>query len=180
MSKTMIVGVILAAAIAGFAGAHVGQMWNTGSGWAAGWGPGSWGPGMMRGYAPGAREGDEPAGGWGRGMMGRGGYGPGQGYGGGYGPGYAMGPGMMGGGFGPGMMGQGGWDEAEDLNLTVEQVTRRFERRLALHANNRVKLGSVTEKDGAILVDIVTTDNGGLVHRLAIDRKTGVMRPVGG
>jgi hypothetical protein len=87
---------------------------------------------------------------------------------------------MMGGGFGPGMMARGGWDEAEDLNLTVEQVTRRFERRLAASGNSRVKLGAVAEKDGAITVEIVTTDKGGLVQRLRIDRKTGSMRPIDG
>lgn len=170
MSKTMIVGVILAAAVAGFAGAHVGQRWTAFHGWSAG----SWGPGMMRGYGPGSRVGADSAGGWGRGMMGRGGSGPGAGYG----PGY--GPGMMGGGFGPGMMARGDWDDAEDLNLTVEQVTRRFERRLAVSGNNRVKLGTVAEKDGTITVDIVTTDKGGLVQRLGIDRKTGLMRPIDG
>ena len=75
---------------------------------------------------------------------------------------------------------RGDWDDAEDLNLTVEQVTRRFERRLAVSGNNRVKLGTVAEKDGTITVDIVTTDKGGLVQRLGIDRKTGLMRPIDG
>ena len=167
MSKAMIVGVILAAAIAGFAGAHFGQMWNKDRSWDRSW-AGGWGPGMMRGYD---RGGDEYAGGWGRGMMGRGGPGYGEGYG----------PGMMGGGFGPGMMGWGGWDEGEDLNLTAEQVTKRFERRLAMHGNDRVKLGAVVEKDAkTITVDIVTADKGGLVQRLNIDRKSGLMRPIDG
>jgi hypothetical protein len=88
---------------------------------------------------------------------------------------------MMGGGFGPGMMGWGEWDDRADLNLTVDQVTRRFERRLATNGNRRVKLGAVTEKDErTITVDIVTTDKEGLVQRLAIDRKTGAMRPIDG
>jgi len=163
MSKTMIAGVILAAALAGFAGAHLGQ--RMGSGWGPGWGA-NWGPGMMRGGGGSDGSGYGP-------MAGRG-YGPGMmrrgddaGYG--YGP-------MMGGGYGPGVM--RGWrDEAEDLNLTVEQVTKRFERRLAMHGNDRVKLGAVAEKDAnTITVDIVTADKAGLVERFTVDRQSGAMR----
>jgi hypothetical protein len=144
----------------------------------------------------------QPAyGGWGYGNM----RGPGPGYGPGmmggwgtpdddasYGPGYGMGPWMMGrggpgmmygpgpqGGYGPGMM--WGWNAAPpELNLTVDQVKGNFERWMAFHANPRLKLGPVSEKDGAITVDIVTVDKGGLVQRFSVDRKTGVTRIVEG
>lgn len=125
--------------------------------------------GWMGGYGPGP------------GMMGR--WGPPDDAG-GYGPGYGYGPGMMYGGgprygYGPGMMGW--WQQAPaDLNLTVEQVKGNFERWLAMHSNPRIKLGSVVEKDGVVIVDIVTVDNGGLVHRFSVDRKSGLTRIVEG
>jgi hypothetical protein len=116
--------------------------------------------------------------------------------------GYGMGPGMMGGGggMGPGMMGQGmmgqgmmgfgmmgpgmmgpGWDQQQiDLDLSVAEVKKYFERWIALSGNTHVKVGSVTAKDtDAISAEILTTDKDGLVQRYSVDRHTGVFRPEG-
>ena len=159
--------------------------WMMGSGWMGrgmmgdGYGPGPWmmgrgwmGPGMMGGYGHGP---------W---MMGSGWMGPGM-MGGGYGPGpWTMGRDWM----GPGMMGWGGYgsyagvepEERADLNLTVTQVEHRMDRWLAIAGNPHIKLGKVTEqKDGTITADIVTTDNGGLVQRYTVNRKTGFIEPAG-
>lgn len=98
---------------------------------------------------------------------------------GGYG-GMMTGP-MMG-GYGPGMMGWG-WrtGQAEDLNLSVKDVTANMDRWLAMMGNSRLKLGPVAQKDAdTISADIVTTDKGGLVQRLEINRHNGFMRSVGG
>jgi len=120
-----------------------------------------------------------------------GGYGPGMGpwmmgpmmgpMMGGYGPGMMMGPMMMG-GYGPGMMGWGRRSgQAEDLNLSVKDVSANMDRWLAMMGNSRLKLGPVAQKDAdTITADIVTTDKGGLVHRLEINRHNGFMRSVGG
>jgi hypothetical protein len=117
-----------------------------------------------------------PYGPWG--MMG-GGYGPGM-MGRGYGPGMMGGPWMMGlgmtGGYGmmPWGAGRGG-----DLKLTTDDVKARFERWLAWHANPRLKIGAIKEKDAdTIEVDIVTQDNS-LVQRFNVDRRTGFFRPEG-
>lgn len=140
-------------------------------GW-MGYGPNGYGPGpgMMGRWAAPDQDGTS-------------GYGPG--FGPGYGQGYGMGPGMMYGGgprygYGPGMMGWWNQQPPADLNLTLEQVKSNFERWLTFHANPRVKLGPVTEKDGAVIVDIVTVDKGGLVQRFSVDRKTGATRIVEG
>ena len=110
---------------------------------------------------------------------------------------YGMGPGMMGGGAwnGPGMMGQGmmgqgmmgpgmmgaGWGQHQiDLDLSVAEVKKYFERWIALSGNTHIKVGSVTEKDGdAITAEILTTDKDGLVQRYSVDRHSGVLRPAG-
>jgi hypothetical protein len=138
-----------------------------------------------------------PSGGWG--MMGGSGYGPGWMHGsgmmGGYGPGSGMmganGPGWMhnrGPGanaeFGPqncpgfqgGRMGLGRFGQQGNLNLSTDDVKKRFEGWLTWQGNPRLKVGEVKEKDAdTIEADIVTKDNS-LVQRFAIDRHTGSYR----
>ena len=168
----------------GMMGGYGPSPWTRGRGWAGpenrarGYGPGPWmmgggwaGPGMMGGYGPGPWM---MGGGWTRPGM-TGGYGPG--------------PWMMGGGWmGPNMMGWGGIGPYAsgalavrgNLDLTVSQVERQMGRWLAITGNPHVKLGKVTEqKDGTITVDIVTTDNGGLVQRYIVNRNTGFLEPAG-
>lgn len=160
MSKGWAFIAVIVALVVGFLGAHAMFLWGPAI-HGVGWG----GPGMMArwGGPAGARGADDYTG-------------------------YRMGPWMMGrggngAGYGPGMMQGRGWSERadEDLNLTVDQVKRRFERRLAIMGNDRVKLGPIIEKDAnTITVDIVTTDKDGLVQRFNIDRKHGVTRPIDG
>jgi hypothetical protein len=90
-----------------------------------------------------------------------------------------MGPGMMGPGMGtmgPGMMGSmsGAPSEAQ---LSKDDVKANVERWLAMQGNPRLKVGDVTEQSDTVTADIVTIDNS-LVQRLAVDRRTGVMRQV--
>lgn len=107
----------------------------------------------------------------GPGMMGRSGMGPGMMGGQG---GMMGGQGMMAGG----MMGCGG-QAASNLDLQVKDVTACMERRLAMMANPRVKLGPVVAASADLITaDVVTVDNGGLADRLAFDRHTGAMRRV--
>ena len=158
-----------------------------------GYGPGPWM--MQAGYWP--RVG--ASGGWmGPWMMGWGGaYGPGpwmmhggwmapwsMGWGGEYGPA----PGMMGGGWiDPWTVSwsggcPGGWGPARPANfhLTVDQVKAGMGRWLSATGNPHVKLGAVAAKGSdTITADIVTTDNGGLVQRYEIDRRTGAIEPEG-
>lgn len=114
-----------------------------------GWGPMMMSPGQMGGMAPG--------------MMG------------------GMGPGMMG-GMGPGMMGYGmspclGAAPASS-ELSVDDAKSLLERWLAVQGNPRLKLGTVGEEgEDAIVADIVTQD-GALVDRLRIDRRSGQMQRV--
>ncbi len=127
---------------------------------------GGWGPAMMNGYDGG------PGGGWGPGMM----WG-GDGWGHGWGPGMMWGGGGWGHGWGPG---PGGWEQPKDLNLTVPQVQATLKRWLEYRGNPNLELGSVTQKDSdTIIATIVTKDKQGLVRKLAIDRHTGFVRPVG-
>lgn len=152
--------------------AGYGEMMGYGDPWMMGPGAESRAERFGRGYGPGP---------W---MMGSGWMGPGM-MGGGYGPGpWTMGRDWM----GPGMMGWGGYgsyagvepEERADLNLTVTQVEHRMDRWLAIAGNPHIKLGKVTEqKDGTITADIVTTDNGGLVQRYTVNRKTGFIEPAG-
>ena len=148
-------------------------------GWHHGWqlGPGMMMPGcpMGQGYGMG-----------GPGMMGPGMMGPGYGPGGsgmpmmgpGMGPGIGpgMGPGMGGQGMGPGM--GGGMMQQPRQSVSVDDVRDMLERRLAWQGNPNVKLGKVEEKDSdAILAEIVTQD-GSLVERLEVDRRSGWTRMV--
>lgn len=171
MSKGWAFVLVIVALVVGFLGAHAMFWWGPAI---HGWGNTGWGPGMMaRWGGPGAGRGFDDGAGYGPWMMGRGGFGPGMmGYEGGRGYGRGYGPGMM-------------WGrdaaEGEDLNLTVDQVKRQFERRLAIMGNDRVKLGPIVEKDAnTITVDIVTTDKEGLVQRFSVDRKRGIMRWIDG
>ncbi len=123
-----------------------------------GHGPGVISPGMGHGY----------------GMMGHGqGMGHGMGQGHGIGHGYGMGHGMMGrggkSGCGPGAMG----GSSVDKELSVLDVTKILEGRLAWRGNDRLKVGKVEEKDEkTIIAEIVTVDDS-LVKRVEFDRKTG-------
>ena len=125
--------------------------------------------------------------GHGYGMMGHG-HGMGQGHGMGHGRGMGHGHGMMGRGMGHGMgmMGRGGKSgcpgamggSSVDKELSVEDVTKILEGRLAWRGNDRLKVGKVEEKDeNTIIAEIVTVDDS-LVKRLEFDRKTGRHRRI--
>ena len=100
--------------------------------------------------------------------------GPGVGMGMGYGQ--QMGRGM---GYGPQMgygsqMGYGPWGvPMQPKELTVEDVKTFFEQRLAWRGNPNIKLGDVKEKDENTIVAEIVTQDGSLVQRVEIDRKTG-------
>jgi hypothetical protein len=83
---------------------------------------------------------------------------------------HGMSPGMM--GLGPcGMMAGG------DKDLSAEQVKDILEGQIAWIGNERLKVGAVEQKDeNTYVAEIVTIDDS-LVQKLAIDRKTGAMRP---
>lgn len=130
----------------------------------------------------------QPSGGWG--MMGGSGYGPGWMHGsgmmGGNGPGWMhnRGPGANA-EFGPqncpgfqgGRMGLGPFSQQGNLNLSTDDVKKRFEGWLTWQGNPRLKVGEVKEKDAdTIEADIVTKENS-LVQRFAVDRHTGSYRP---
>ncbi|MFQ5619777.1 MAG: hypothetical protein ACE5FR_12470 [Rhodospirillales bacterium] len=130
-----------------------------------GHGRGSMGGGMMGMMGPGHGKAGE------HGMMERRGMGPGRGEAGEHGTKDHRR--MMGrhsaSGCNAGMMG----DTSVDKNLSVEDVTKILEGRLAWFGNDRLKVGKVEAKDGkTILAEILTVDNS-LVERLAFDRKTG-------
>jgi hypothetical protein len=139
-----------------------------------GHGPGVISPGMGHGYGM-MGHGQ----GMGHGMMGRGhGMGHGMGRGHGMGHGYGMGHGMMGrggkSGCGPGAMG----GSSVDKELSVLDVTKILEGRLAWRGNDRLKVGKVEEKDEkTIIAEIVTVDDS-LVKRVEFDRKTGRHRRI--
>ncbi len=114
-----------------------------------GHGPGMMSPGMGHGYG---MMGHGHGKGHGHGMMGRGGK-------------SGCGPGMMGG-------------SPVDKELSVENVTKILEGRLAWRGNDRLKVGKVEEKDEkTIIAEIVTVDDS-LVKRLEFDRKTGRHRRI--
>jgi hypothetical protein len=130
-----------------------------------GHGPGMISPGMGHGHGMmghdqgiGQRHGMMGHGMMGHGMMGRDGM-------------AGCGPGAMG---RPGMM--GGF--SVDKELSVEDVTKILEGRLAWRGNDRLKVGKVEEKDEkTIIAEIVTVDDS-LVKRLEFDRKTGRHRRI--
>ncbi len=82
-----------------------------------------------------------------------------------------MGPGMMGTAPGYGMP-----QQAEPMS--ADDVTKMFEQHLAWMGNPNLKVGSIAEKDAdTVTVEIVTQD-GSLVQRYEVDRRTGFSRPV--
>ena len=96
----------------------------------------------------------------------------------GQGQGKGHGYGMMGrggkSGCGPGAMG----GSPVDKELSVEDVTKILEGRLAWRGNDRLKVGKVEEKDeNTIIAEIVTVDDS-LVKRVEFDRKTGRHRRI--
>ena len=118
----------------------------------------------------------------------RGGHGMSQGHGKGHGMGHDRGMGHgYGMGHGRGMMGRGGKSgcgpgamggSSVDKELSVKDVTKILEGRLAWRGNDRLKVGKVAEKDEkTIIAEIVTVDDS-LVKRLEFDRRTGAHRMV--
>ncbi len=105
------------------------------------------------------------------------------------GPGYSQGMmghghgyGMMGRGQGYGVMGQGpcyqGTGVGIERNLDVDDVRGIVESRLAMHGNERLKVGKVEATgEDTIVVEIVTVDDS-LVHKIEFDRKTGAHHPI--
>jgi hypothetical protein len=129
-------------------------------------GPGMMGPGMM---GPGMM---------GQGMMGQG-MGPGMmGPGMGQGMGQGMGPGMGQGGMAPGYgAGPGYWQNpAMPRELTTADVERMLTNHLEWQGNPNIKLGKVEDKDENTIVAEIVTNDGALVDRLEVDRRTGQVR----
>lgn len=124
------------------------------------------GPGMGYGRGPGMTISPGMGYGGGPGMM----MGPRMGYG--WGPGMMMGPGM-GYGWGPGMM------QPPAMDLSVDDVKRMLQYRLAWWRNPNLKLGKVEAKDDDTIVAEIVTKDGSLVRRYAIDRHTGWIQPTG-
>ena len=132
-------------------------------------------------------------GGFGSGMMGHSGYGMmGQGWGHGM-MGRGHGYGMMGQGHGYGMMGQGsgmmGYGpgggsadcpavQATAKDMTVDDVKALLEHRLEMWGNDRLKVGAVSEQGEDSIVGEIVTQDGSLVEKLAIDRRSGRMTRV--
>lgn len=159
MRSRALVGIAIAAALAG--ALWISQSPASAQGW-----------GMMGGYGPGNHMG------WGGGPAWNC---PAFAQGNSSGPGYHMRD-WGGYGPGPGMMQRYGYDRSGDaqgnqnLNLTTDDVKNRMERWLIWRDNPRLKLGEVKEKDAdAITVDVVTKDNS-LVDRFIVDRRTGFTR----
>ena len=96
----------------------------------------------------------------------------------GYDPGGGYGRGMM--GYGPGMGGYSSMWGGQVLakELTVDDVKAFFEQRMTWHGNPNVKLGGVTEKDKNTIVAEIVTEDGSLIRRIEVDRKTGRHTPV--
>lgn len=141
----------------------------------------------LSGYPTGAAA----QGGFGPGMMAHSDYsmmGQGQDYG-----MMGQGHGMMGQGHGHGMMGQGsgmmGYGpgggyadcpaiQAAAKDMTVDDVKAFLEHRLEMWGNDRLKVGTVSEQDDDRIVGEIVTQDGSLVERLAIDRRSGRMTRV--
>lgn len=102
----------------------------------------------------------------------------------GFGPGhYGMGPGMMwgyGGGYG---RGAGNWTPpcwqfsgygptASATPLTKDQAKALVEAQIVRSGNPNLKVGTVSEKDGNYVVEIVTKDNS-LVDRVLVPKDSG-------
>jgi hypothetical protein len=88
--------------------------------------------------------------------------------------GQGMGPGMMGPGYG--MMGPGLMQPlAQDLSTT--DVQHMLEHQLTWQQNPNLKIGKVEETDKDTITAEITTQDGSLVQRLAVDRHTGRVQP---
>jgi len=145
-------------------------------------GQGMMGPGMMGSGigCPAMADGGMMSSGMMQGMMGHhGGMGPGMmGHG-------MMGQGMMGQGMmGDGMMGDGMMGDGMTGGrlvmvpappmLTVADVTYNLEQLLAARGNARLKVGPVTDKDEATITGDIVTNEGSLVERYEVDKRSGV------
>ncbi|MEX2009469.1 MAG: hypothetical protein WEC41_04695 [Dongiaceae bacterium] len=162
--RTLLATAVAVGLFGGGALAH--ESWGHGADYGPGcgmmMGPGMMGPGMM---GPGMM---------GPGMMGPGMTGPGMM---GQQPGPGMGPGMMGQGPGFGMGPGGSFVMPLARDLSADEVRHMLEHRLAWHGNERLKIGTVEEKDADTIVAEIVTVDGSLVQRLEVDRHTGVTRP---
>lgn len=108
------------------------------------------------------------------------GQGPGQGQGQGYmqeqGP--MKGQGMMQGkGYGPGS-GDCLATQALDKPLTVDDVRANLEQHLQGRGNDRLKVGTVEDKDDKTIAAEIVTNDDSLVRRIEIDKATGRHNPV--
>jgi len=77
-------------------------------------------------------------------------------------------------GMGPGLI--YGWPAGESQDVSVEDARGWLEQILTRHGNPRLKLGEVREVDGDTIVAEIVTRDGSLVQKLAIDRRSGVLR----
>jgi len=107
--------------------------------------------------------------------MAQGPFGPG-----GCGHGYGQGGAMMGGY--PMMRGKGccnyGQMQTLDKPLTTDDVRANLEQKLKWRGNDRLKVGTVADKDDkTIIAEIVTVDDS-LVRKVEIDKATGRHTPV--
>ncbi len=98
-------------------------------------------------------------------------------------PGMMPCPMMMGGMMGmmPPAIGPGpiyGMPRAGHGEATAEQVGEMLRRALDWHANPRLKLGELRPTDTGEIVAEIVTQNGSLVQRLAVDRRTGTFRQI--
>ena len=152
------------------------QVHDVGSGHGRGWSNGSDWHEQMHAWMQQRWRGDGPGYGMGPGMMEPGyGYNMGPGM---MGPGYGygMGPGMMapgyGYGMGPGMM--FGQKQGAVGPVTTDIVRSMLANSLA--GNPNLKVGTVEERDGMIIAEVVTKD-GSLVNRFRFDPETGLWSP---
>ena len=159
----------------GYGGGHRMGDWMTGGGQHMGSGMGGGCPMMGGGHHMG------PGMGGGGRMMGSGQHtGPGM-----MGGGHHMGPGMMGRGYGGGRewtrgtSGMGGpASETSRLQKPLNEEGARsiVDKHLASTRNPNLKMGKITEQEGAYEVDIVTKE-GSLVDKVIVDKSNGWMRP---
>jgi len=104
---------------------------------------------------------------------------------GGHGQGFGMMQGQMPQGHGPAMMNNSmggancanGQPQVLATPLTVDDVRANLEQHLQWRGNDRLKVGTVTDKDDkTIVAEIVTVDDS-LVRKIEIDKATGQRSP---
>ncbi len=78
---------------------------------------------------------------------------------------------------GPGMTGDG-WSAAPPRHLSLDEVRRLLEHRVAWHQFSRLEVGEVTEKDADVIVAEIVTLDGSLVQRYEVNRDTGLFTAV--